>query len=117
MNRRTFLKLTGATVALSTTPLTFAEKKETLQWIKLSDQPDRNQKVVVCHASKWISFKDQLPPHNEEVEVRDQGARIAKGWFAKSVSGDYFMPCWKDKEWLHMNCVEINKLMWSWRYV
>jgi hypothetical protein len=203
MNRRTFLKLTGATAVLATTPLTFAEKKETQQWIRLADNPPKKgQKVVMCclgsgrttvwygtieetgvwgdvdvaysmlkfkkrvsyqgnklvkkcsavpisllcffgnktsyrywlpvegefpktlppfpsRASKWIAFKDQMPSssYSEEIEVRDQEARTARGWCVKSDRNEFFVPCGKDKEWLNLNMIEINKLMWSWRYV
>jgi hypothetical protein len=216
MKRRTFLKLTGATAVLATTPLTFAAKKEIPQWVKLSDQlPDIDQKVVVCEVgpddvsawygrvekndiqlmggnkyvpyslilweyydlyskgkqkrseksirkyptfyprigefnvlsfygnknsyrywlpvegefpkilppfpslpSKWIAFEDQMPSNNEEIDVRDQNAKVAKGWYIKGDEPNgYFMPCEKDREWLNINLVTVNKLMWSWRYV
>jgi len=57
MNRRTFLKLTGATAVLVTTPLSFAKKEETPQWIRLAvEQPRIGQKVVLCDLSTCNSY-------------------------------------------------------------
>ncbi len=202
MNRRTFLKLTGATAVLAATPLSLAGKKEIPQWIRLTEQlPEVGQKVVMCclgtekttawhgrvaevgvwgdnsvaysvlkyeyydtyrgkkivgrcspntwnnqlcffadrssyrywipvegeypktlppfpsRASKWIDFKDMPPPSGEKIDVRDQDARIVNGWYVKSETGDYFVISEKYREWLNVNCIEVNKKMWSWRYI
>lgn len=47
MNRRTFLKTVGVTVAIITSP---AIAKQKPQWIRISEkQPDEGQKIIVLH--------------------------------------------------------------------
>ena len=67
MNRRTFIKLTGATTLLTTVPTLFAEKKEPYEIVKdfkLIESP------IISPPAQWIKIVDCKPKVGQLVELK-----------------------------------------------